>query len=1138
MTYGCRLLLIMLLLPAVSLLLSGCGREQAEIEIFTISDAEGDAEAARVMGEESIAVAEGFEVTLWAPDTMLKDPVALDMDDLGRAWVTVTNRRSRSEFNVRSRQSWMTESLGLRSVEEKRAFIRRELSPENSAENSRVTDHNGDGSHDWRDLTVLQEEVYRLEDVTGNGMADQSQLFFRDFNEEITDLAGSALHYNGATYVTVGPDLWRLEDTNGDGMGDRKESISHGYNIHAGISGHGMSGLRAGPDGRIYWSVGDHGLSVVDREGKRWFYPTQGAILRSEPDGSNFEVFAAGLRNTHEFDFDKYGNLITVDHDGDFDGELERLVYIVDGSDSGWRTHWQFGKYTDPDNNSYNVWMDEGYSLPAFENQTAHILPPIAQYHAAPAGMTYNPGTALSARWNDHFFITSFPASSSRSVIYAFTLEENGASFELGEDESIVTGILATGLDVGPDGAIYFTDWIQGWGPNGKGRIWKLDTPSDTGSERRLRTESLLKESFEPYTADNLTALLVHDDMRVRQKAQFELANRDDVQSLQKVLENSAHQLARIHAIWGIGQVGRREPDRLAVLQNFLNDEDPEIVSQVARTLGDNRFGDSGEQLLPLLDHNNARVRFFAAEALGRIRYQPARAGIVEMLRRNNDEDLYLRHAGSLALSRIGNSEFIAALSGDPSRAVRSAAVIALKRMGDENISLFLQDSVESIVTDAARAINDDQFIEGAVGELAQLLEAPPFVNEPLIRRAINANLYSGSAENAEILSRFSLRQDIPDELRSEAIRALSVWPEPSELDRVTGRYRGPVDNNLADARSAMGPIVDHIPHFREKPDLLTTVIEAVGLLDYRAGIPAVFLVLEQEGDVNARIAALGTLKALNYERMEEAVDVAMSASDPELRAAALSMLPSLSLEAETVVGLLGPVLETGSVEEKKRALEELGSIQHELVYRVLEEQIEHLIAGNLAEEIQLELLEAVESLNIDRLNRQLEAYQISKPGNDIIAEYRELLYGGDAEAGRELFYQNSNAMCVRCHTVGGQGSNVGPDLGDVGSRLERGVLLLSMIDPTADLTPGYGEIVITLEDGDIIRGRYQGETDEILTVDPGNDTLQTINKAEIRERINLPSAMPVMTELLSRRELRDLVEYLTTLTSSPDGQQ
>lgn len=126
---------------------------------------------------------------------------------------------------------------------------------------------------------------------------------------------------------------------------------------------------------KIYWGIGDIGANITAKDGKKYPYPNEGVIVRSNPDGSDFEVFASGLRNTHEFVFDDYGNLISSDNDGDDAGESERLVHIVEGSDAGWRSNWQYGKYTDPKNNTYKVWMDEVFYKPRWEGQAAHIIP-------------------------------------------------------------------------------------------------------------------------------------------------------------------------------------------------------------------------------------------------------------------------------------------------------------------------------------------------------------------------------------------------------------------------------------------------------------------------------------------------------------------------------------------------------------------------------------------------------------------------------------------------------------------------------------------------------------------------------------------------------------------------------------------
>src|SRR5690554_5409185 len=163
-------------------------------------------------------------------------------------------------------------------------------------------------------------------------------------------------------------------------------------------------------------------------------------------------------------------------------------------------------------------------------------------------------------------------------------------------------------------------------------------------------------------------------------------------------------------------------------------------------TLFRSRYKEAGNALIPLLKDENSRTRFFAAEALGRIAHEEAITGLVELLAANNDEDAYIRHAASLALGRINQPEAILALSDHSSSAVRLGAVLALRRMAHPGIDRFLKDQDEYIVTEAARAINDDHSIEGALPALGDLLKDTEFSNEALIRRAINANLRVGSA--------------------------------------------------------------------------------------------------------------------------------------------------------------------------------------------------------------------------------------------------------------------------------------------------------------------------------------------------------------------------------------------------------
>jgi HEAT repeat protein len=173
---------------------------------------------------------------------------------------------------------------------------------------------------------------------------------------------------------------------------------------------------------------------------------------------------------------------------------------------------------------------------------------------------------------------------------------------------------------------MYVADWIEGWGTKDYGRIWKLDATKGVLDAERKQTQILLAEDFSKRKDGQLGELLNNPDMRVRQKAQFELAKRgsDGADVFQKSFQQTTNQLARVHSIWGISQLARTDQKYARLLLPLLEDKDPEIRAQAARWLGDVRYKEAGAALIPLLKDSYSRARFFAAEALGRIAYQPA----------------------------------------------------------------------------------------------------------------------------------------------------------------------------------------------------------------------------------------------------------------------------------------------------------------------------------------------------------------------------------------------------------------------------------------------------------------------------------------------------------------------------------
>lgn len=1125
---------IALLTFACALILSACKETPppppADMLTVTEDPAIGPERAREIREKTPAVVGEGLQLTLWASDSLAPDPIAMSIDDWGHIYLTRTNRQKNSEFDIRGHRDWMTASISLQTLEERRAFLRATFAPELSKENEWLPDLNFDGVHDWHDLTVEKEEVWRLEDTNGDGIADVSKRYLEDFNEEVTDVAGAFLVREKDAYIGVAPDMWRLEDTDGNGDWDKKTSISHGYQVHIGFGGHGMSGVIPGPDGRIYWGIGDIGGTLTTVDGRTIENPNSGFICRSNPDGSDFEIFATGLRNTHEFVFDDYGNIISSDNDGDHRGESERLVHIVEGSDAGWRSNWQYGKYTDPKNNGYNVWMDERLFVPRWDGQAAYIIPPIQNYHNGPAGMVYNPGTALGSEWKNKFFLVEFVGSPTNSHIWSFGLKPKGASFELDGEKDVLSGVLPTGIRFGPDGALYVADWINGWGTKNYGRVWKLDvTPEKNDmAAARKETKRLMELNYEEQTRDSLYSLLFYPDQRIRLKAQFELVNRGrkGAKLLQKAAEQTDNQLARVHGIWGLGQLARTNLKFADPIIPLLKDADPEVTVQAARMLGDADITRVGADLIPMLTSADPRVRFYAAEALGQLKHQAAVEPLINMLKSNNDEDLYIRHAGVLALTRIGNPEPVVALAGNPSKALRTAAVLVLRRLSDERVALFLKDQDEYIVTEAARAINDDLSIPEALPALAAILQDTQFTGEPLLRRAINAALRVGGGKELDMLFAFSQRPGISEAMKAEALAALGTWANPSVLDRVDGRLRGPIERDPAMVRAKVEPAVPELL----KTDNKETLIAVAGLLA-NLGIPSgndqLATLYAKSKDQNVKIAALTALNTLKYEKMEALLRTAMADQDPGVRTAALALLDNATVTKENLPALVKGIFTRGTVREQQQLLMALNNLDPEKTVPVLEDLFRKYKARQLSPDLSLELKEAIDSSGSADLQTKMAEL---KADDSPLVKYADALYGGSRREGWNIFNNNPTAQCVRCHALRGSGGTVGPDLTNIGNTLKREQLLQALVDPGARIAPGYGSVSLTLKDGQEVTGALMAETDKALTIKTSDAEPLVIPTARIDKRNNLPSGMPPMGALLSTRELRDLVAFLTEL--------
>lgn len=1067
----------------------------------------------------------GFKVQLFAAEPQLQNPVAFCLDERGRIYVSETHRYRSSALDIRHYMSWYPDDLACRTVEDRLAEIQRHLGP------------------DAEKLGRESEIVRFLEDRNGDGKADVSKIFAGGFNSLLDGIASGVLARKGNVYFANIPNLWLLRDRAGQGTADVRESLSYGYGVRFSLTGHDLHGLKIGPDGKLYFTVGDRGAHVQTKEGKILDVPECGAAFRCNLDGTELEIFATGLRNPQELAFNEFGDLFTGDNNCDH-GDAARFVYVVEGGDSGWRVGYQFSEQ-----NPAGLWNAEKLWRLPFPGQAAYLVPPVGHIASGPSGLAYFPGVGFSPEYEGHFFLCDFRGSSAISGIHTFMLEPKGAGFQLVRPRHFLWNILATDAEFGPDGRLYVSDWVQGWPKSEQGRIYRIFQPDLVQTPVVLQTRQFIGEGMGNRSLRDLTRLLAHPDMRVRQEAQFALADRGKraIKTLAAVAERDPSRVARLHAIWGLGQIAaealRQHTSHKAAINPILpllEDKDPEVRAQAAKALGEAPALKALPGLIKLLNDPSARVRFFAALSVGKLHKPEAIGPIVAMLRENQDQDPFVRHAGVSALVAINDFPAILALAKDPAPSVRMASLLAMRRLERPEVSQFLNDKEALLVVEAARAINDLPVVS-ALPELAALADQNSRLAEfgkgfseldlrtALLRRVLNANLRLGTPESAKALAQVATRSELPDALRAEALQFLADWPKPSPRDKVTGLWRPLPARPPAAAEEAARAVLPRLLETAPEPVRAAAAETSQALRIKEAG-PALFQIFfNARLSGNVRRSALRALAQLKDPRLSDAVKSAQADPDELVRAEANR------LQVEIAPGesgaRLASVLEHGSIKEKQAAFGILAILPGSVADEIILGSLQKLVDGQIEKEAQLDLLEAAQVRSDLRIKKELEEEVQEFLRAQPFGDFQPALQGGNAELGKKVFFERPQAACVRCHKIRGEGGDVGPDLSQIGSRKDRNYILESIVSPNKQIAPGFETVVVKLANGMAYAGIVKTETDAQLELNSPEDGLVKVNKAEIQTRQKGISAMPEeLSKLLTKRDIRDVVEYLAGL--------
>ncbi len=1022
-----------------------------------------------------------------APEGMTLEPVtetyedgplvAIDVDASDRIYATLSGRMENAVLDNRGfDEAELDEELAISSVEDRVAMIERLVER---------------GQYSADVFTDTSDRVVVFDDRTNDG-SFETRSDAGSFSAPASGIASGVLVLGDELLVTNIPDVWRLSKLDDDGLPAHQERLSTGWGARWAFYGHDLHGLVQGPDGKIYFSIGDRGFRVETSDG-RTLEPDldvgRGAVLRMNPDGTALEIFAQGLRNPQELAFDDYGNLFTGDNNSD-SADQARLVYVAEGGDSGWMMPYQLLRSEEYERGPWNA--ERLWHL-QHEGQPAWVLPPIAHMTNGPAGFVHAPGLGLPERWRGHFFLADYAYLPRRSAILGFTVEPDGAGFRSTEPEPFVADVLATDMAFGLDGSMYIA-WFQQF-PGPYAGLYRLSLDADDAGDQAARLRemrALVREGMGHRNARELARLLGFEDRRVRMPAQFELARRGDARTLGDVaLDRSAPLLARLHALWGLGQIGAGGLEEIGLrdLDAFRGD-DPEVRAQAARLVGAARADRLGPAAAGFLSDESARVRYFAAFSVGKVGAVEAVPDLVRVLRENEDRDVFLRHAVVVALSELASDEQLQRLAHDPSSSVRLGALLAWRRREDPAIAGFLDDPDPRLVVEAARAIYDVP-ISGAIPALAALGRATAGVagadvDEGLHRRVIHAAVALRSAAGAESLAAFAAAPATPPDMRREALSALATYSKPPPRDPVLGRWS---------PRDERPPAVVHAALDRHVPDLLGTPFEgqAIEVAAVYGRVPLedeelVARVADEDESTRTRVASLRALgnrgETVRPSDVQRALGAALTSRDPAVRSEARDLLATTDPAAAVV--RIGAIPDDAPAVERQRGIATLSRLDRDDADARIALELDRLNEGTLPADVRLDVLEAARARRTKDLATGLARFEASLDPADPLAPYRVAVYGGDPERGSEVF--NGNGDCKRCHDVsGGHGGDTGPELTGLASRYDREEILRAILVPDATIASGF-------------------------------------------EQEGGGSAMPPIAVELPPRDLRDLMAYLASL--------
>ena len=1107
-----------------------------------------DSNLVRVAGEGSAALVPGasFKVSGDRKVTGVTSPTAIAFGNDGSVYVAESHRFRFGVEDDRNHLYWYHDDLAAATTADRLALHKK---------------WEAKRSHEW--MTAKSELIRHVGGEQADGTFTTNKVFAGRFNDVLDGTGAGVMAWDDTVYFACIPKLWMLQDAKRDGVEAQRKVIEDGFGVRISLSGHDMNGFAIGPDGRVWGTIGDRGFNVTTKEGRKYDSRNRGAVFRFEPDGTDFEVVHFGLRNPKEIAFDDFGNGFSVDNNSD-QGDAARVVYVVEGADSGWEMEHQamhtFHRSIGLEQRPLSRWMTEKVWELQNPVQPAFIIPPSAYISSGPSGLTYHPGAGFLESEAGHFHICDYRGSAGASGIWSFKMEPAGAGMKMTSSHQLLWGVAATDVEYDWKGRLVVSDFITGWESHEAGRLVTLEANKMMKPEAVAPVAALINGGIDRASSAELAALLAHADQRVRLRAQIELTRRPDAADRFEAATRSANALERVHGVWGLGILARRGaavapgsawkgPTPVAPVEErsaaarrlvpLLDHADAEVRAQAVRALSEAPLKGDDLPLGKLILDPSLRVRSFAALAAARLGAEKHLPEVLAMLKQNADADPVLRHAGSYAIDRLCKTpEALDAVAKDDNASVRLAVVITLRRRLDPSAARFVKDKSTIVADEAIRAVHDLGLEAGrpAVAALIDDLGSREWTTF-MLRRLTHSAFRLGGEKNAGRVVAIAANEKLPAEARAEALRLLALWTNPHPVDQSTGHWAPLPARDAQELRASLSAALPTL--LKGDSDILRASLELVE--QYKLEVASLSDDLLAGLVANEKLSGSARAKALELwlERKPAALAAVAGkyAKDKQDEVAMVALGALAHLNPQLGLAELSKSVADGSAARRQGAWKALAKLPAPGVDALFVANLKALAQAKGVSPAAVELLEAAAQRAEPSVKEALAAAQKAiAGGDDKLAKWMPALEGGDAKNGFALFTALPAGQCLRCHRASDDshaaGGEAGPNLAGIAKRGDRRYLLESVVNAGAVVAAGYGTVNLDLANGSALVGTLIKEEKDHVDVDVTGNRWRVARK-DIKAMSAPVSGMPAM-DALTLKEVRDIVAWLATLDKAP----